>query len=261
MPIPAIRGCDRTYSMETRLTLNILPQPDEITCGPTCLQAVYGYFGEHLPLEKVISEVPMLEGGGTLGVWLACHALRKGYRATIYTYKMQLFDPTWLEPNGPDIRARLVAQMAVKDDPKLHTTTEAYLEFFRLGGRLRLADLTPALIRRFLKRQLPIITGLSATFLYRSPREFGPNCDYDDIRGEPSGHFVVLCGYDRKTREVLIADPLHTNFLGAGQNYRSPIARVINAILIGVLTYDGNLIIIEPPLHRKDPHANPDRRR
>ena len=247
--------------METRLSLDILPQPDEITCGPTCLQAVYRYFGENLPLDQVIREVPMLEGGGTLGVWLACHALRKGYRATIYTYKLQLFDPTWLEPHGPDIRERLIAQLAVKDDPKLHTATTAYLEFFALGGRLRLADLTPALIRRFLNRQLPIITGLSATFLYRSPREFGPKCDYNDIRGEPSGHFVVLCGYDRTAREVLVADPLHTNFMGAGQHYHSPIARVINAILLGVLTYDGNLIIIEPPPQGKEPHAKPDSRR
>jgi hypothetical protein len=243
--------------METKLSLNILRQPDEITCGPTCLQAVYRYFGEDLPLKQVIREVPMLEGGGTLGVWLACHALRKGYRATIFTYKLQLFDPTWLEPEGQDIEERLVAQLAAKGDPKLHTATAAYLEFFRLGGRLRLADLTPALIRRYLKRQLPIITGLSATFLYRSPREIGPNCDFDDIRGEPSGHFVVLCGYDRKTRDVLIADPLHSNPFAAGQKYKSPISRVINAILLGVLTYDGNLIIIEPPYRQKGRTCQP----
>ena len=79
--------------MESRLSFNILPQPDEITCGPTCLQAIYGYYDDTLPLEKVISEVEMLEGGGTLGVWLACHAMRRGYRATIYTFKLQLFDP------------------------------------------------------------------------------------------------------------------------------------------------------------------------
>ena len=24
----------------------------------------------------------------------------------------------------------------------------------------------------------------------------------------PSGHFVVLCGYDNKERQVLVADPL-----------------------------------------------------
>lgn len=247
--------------MDSRLSLNILPQPDEITCGPTCLQAVYSYFGDDLPLDQVIEEVPMLEGGGTLGVWLACHALRRGYRATIYTFKLQLFDPTWLAPGGPDLSERLQAQMDAKDDPKLHTASKAYLEYFRLGGRLYLQDLTPALIRRFLKRNRPIITGLSATYLYQSPREIGPNCDYDDIRGEPSGHFVVLCGYDRETRKVMIADPLLTNPTGSGQKYNSPISRVITAILLGVLTYDGNLIILEPQYSRKRTHAQPDCRR
>ncbi len=244
--------------METRLSLDILPQPDEITCGPTCLHAVYRYYGEDISLDQVIREVRMLEGGGTLGVWLACHALKKGYRVTIFTYKLQLFDPTWLVPDGPDICERLRVQLEHKKKPKLRTATEAYLEFFRLGGKLRLADLTPALIRRYLKRQRPIITGLSATFLYRSPREIGPNCDYDDIRGEPSGHFVVLCGYDRYRREVLIADPLHTNPISSAQKYRSPIARVINSILLGVLTYDGNLIVIEPPRASRENHAQSD---
>ncbi|MBW2512256.1 MAG: hypothetical protein JRE01_09565, partial [Deltaproteobacteria bacterium] len=188
--------------METRLSLDILTQPDELTCGPTCLHAVYHYYGDDISLERVIAEVPMLESGGTLGVWLACHALKRGYRATTYTFKLQLFDPSWFQPDGPDIVERLEAQLQVKSDPRLQTATSAYLEYFRLGGKLKLADLTPALIRRYLKRQQPVITGLSATFLYRSTREFGDICDYDDVRGEPSGHFVVLCGYDRQTRET-----------------------------------------------------------
>jgi len=260
MPIQATRGCGQQPDMETRLSLDILPQPDELTCGPTCLHAVYRYYDDDISLDQVIAEVPMLESGGTLGVWLACHALKRGYRATTYTFKLQLFDPSWFQPGAPDIVERLEAQLEVKDDSRLHTATCAYLEYFRLGGKLKLADLTPALIRRYLKRQRPIITGLSATFLYRSTREFGDNCDYDDVRGEPSGHFVVLCGYDRRTRETLIADPLKINPLGTGQTYRSPINRVINSVLLGVLTYDGNLIILEPPKNRENSHAKSYRR-
>ena len=241
--------------METRLALEILRQPDEITCGPTCLQAIYRYYGDELSLDQVIDEVPMLEGGGTLGVWLACHALRRGYSATIYTFKLQLFDPSWLLPGGPDIVERLQAQLKFKANPKLHTATNAYLEYFKLGGQLKLTDLTPALIRRYLKREIPVIVGLSATFLYQSMREYGDDCHYDDVRGEPSGHFVVLCGYDREAREVLIADPLHTNPLSAGQIYHSSVDRVINAILLGVLTYDGNIIILQPPVRRRKSHA------
>lgn len=232
--------------METRLSLDILAQPDETTCGPTCLHAVYRYYGDPVPLAQIIDEVPMLEGGGTLGVWLACHALKRGYRTLIYPFKLQLFDPSWFSAEDIDLAERLEAQMAFKADPKLRMATQAYLEYLRLGGRLQLADLTPALIRRYLKQERPIIAGLSATFLYRSPREYGPNCDYDDVRGEPSGHFVVLCGYDRETREALIADPLHLNPVSSSRKYRSSINRIINSILLGVLTYDGNLVIIKP---------------
>ena len=43
--------------METRLSLDILPQPDELTCGPTCLHAVYRYYGDDISLDQVIAEV------------------------------------------------------------------------------------------------------------------------------------------------------------------------------------------------------------
>ncbi len=235
----------------THLDLEIFPQPDESTCGPTCLHALYRYYGDDISLTRLIDEVPMLEGGGTLAVWLASHALRRGYRATIYTYKLQVFDPTWFLPGGPDLRRALETQMHVKQDPKLRAASRAYIEFLELGGLLRFEDLTPALIRRYLKRSIPVLTGLSATYLYRTPREFGPRDDFDDIRGEPSGHFVVLCGYDRAERTVRVADPLLPNPVASEQLYEIDIDRVICAILLGVLTYDANLLIIQPRKDRK----------
>ena len=85
---------------------------------------------------------------------------------------------------------------------------------------------------------------MSATYLYRTAREFGPGDDYDDVRGTPSGHFVVLCGYDREKRTVLVADPLQSNPVGKGQYYEVDLNRVICSILLGVTTYDANLLII-----------------
>lgn len=65
--------------MRSPLHLEILPQPDDTTCGPTCLHAVYSYFGDALDLSTVIGEVQTLEEGGTLAVLLGLHALRRGY--------------------------------------------------------------------------------------------------------------------------------------------------------------------------------------
>ena len=232
--------------MNVRLPFSILPQPDESTSGPTCLHSIYRFYQDELPLEQVLEEVTMLEEGGTLAVLLACHALQRGYQAIIYTYKLQIFDPTWLVPDRPDLGERLRAQMACKPDEKLQLASRAYLKFLELGGELRFEDLTPALLRRYVKQETPLIAGLSATYLYRTPREYGPNCDYDDLRGEPSGHFVVLCDYHEKSRTLQIADPLLPNPLAPTQLYAINIDRVICAILLGVLTYDANLLIVRP---------------
>jgi len=59
------------------------------------------------------------------------------------------------------------------------------------------------------------------------------------------GHFVVLHGYDADTDSVLVADPLHENAFGS-HNYRVGMLRLLGAILLGVLTYDGNLLVIAP---------------
>lgn len=232
--------------MKVDFPFTISPQPDDSTCGPTCLHSVYRYYGDKISLEQVIDEVTMLEKGGTLAVLLACHALQRGYEAIIYTYKLQLFDPSWLVPNGPDLRERLLAQMACKEDEKLQVASRAFLNFLELGGELRLEDLTASLLRGYVKRSIPVITGLSSTYLYRTPREYGPNCDYDDVRGEPTGHFVVLCGYSKESRTVQVADPLLPNPVAQTQLYDVSIERVLCAVLLGVLTYDANLLIIRP---------------
>jgi hypothetical protein len=247
--------------METRLTFDILAQPDDSTCGPTCLQAVYRYFGDTLPLDQVIRDTRQLDDGGTLAVLLGCQALERGYDATIYTYNLRVFDPTWFAPGAPDLREKLRARMAAKVSDKsskktvekMRLAASAYIDFLDGGGEIRFEDLTPTLIRRHLRREIPILTGLSATYLYRCAREVeeGGSSEYDDVRGDSMGHFVVLCGYDSDTRKVLVADPLWPNPMAKSHLYEVGIDTVLCAILLGILTYDANLIVIEPGERKK----------
>lgn len=236
--------------MKTDLELSILPQPSDTTCGPTCLHAVYNFFGDQTRLDEIVREVTTLDSGGTLAVYLACHALRRGYSATIYTYNLHFFDPTWFALEPYDLYGKLLAQATLKrDDPRLHAAARGYIDFLALGGKLRFEDLSRNLIRNTLRKALPIITGLSSTYLYRSMREYGPNGVDDDLRGEPSGHFVVLSGYDREARSVHIADPYHKNPVSTAHSahyYSVHIDRVISSILLGVLTHDANFLIIHP---------------
>jgi hypothetical protein len=177
---------------------------------------------------------------------LANHALRRGYRVTLYSYNVRLFDPTWFRLSGAEIRSRLAAQARHKPDSRLQLATRGYDQFLALGGRLRFKDLEPSLIRSPLKRGVPLITGLSATYLYQAARDIPDTNQEDDVRGEPVGHFVVLTGYDRTAKEVLVADPYRSNPLVASRYYAVRIHRLIGAIFLGIATYDANLIVIEP---------------
>ena len=137
--------------------------------------------------------------------------------------------------------------------PGVRQVSEAYLEYLRLGGRLHFDVLTASLIRSYLKRGIPILTGLSATYLYDCSREYdvGGEVVYDDVRGASCGHFVVLAGYNREARRALVADPFLPNPLAEGQHYAVALDRLVCAILLGILTYDGDLLIIQPERRKK----------
>jgi hypothetical protein len=244
------------------LPVHILAQPDDETCGPTCLHAVYRYWGETLSLDEVVESTRSLNvaeaGRGTLAVMLGIHALSRGYLATLYTFNLHVFDPTWFDEDccaTPAFLAdKLRAQAEAKcvDDPRFRVATDSYLEFLERGGSIRFRDPTSRLIAGFIRDRLPVLTGVSATYLYRCAREFGPDDDYDDIRGQATGHFVVLHGYDPKTRRVTIADPLEDNPGFESQRYTVSMDRLVPSIMLGVLTYDANLLVIEPAGRRRN---------
>ena len=255
--------------LEHLLELPMHQQPDDTTCGPTCLHAVYRYYGDEIALDEVIAGVSRLENGGTLAVLLGSHALRRGYRATIYTYNLHVFDPTWFSPGAPPLLDRLEQMASLRREPKLRATVRAYAEYVRLGGRIEFRDLTANLLRRYLKRGAPILTGLSSTFLYRASRELPDTNRADDLQGLPVGHFVVLRGYREGSRETLVADPWRPSPMSETGTYWVPLSRLINSILLGIITYDANLLVIEPRARgakrgtaqaRSHPPAN-DRRR
>jgi hypothetical protein len=238
---------EETHLPQNDLGFDINRQPDDTTCGPTCLHAVYRYYGDTVSLQDVIAETHQLPDGGTLSVWLACHALQRGYQTTIYPFGLQIFDPTWADLSPEILAQKLLRQLEFKKEkPGFRMVTEAYLEYLRLGGVLKFEEMTAGLIRRHLKKSMPILTGLSATHLYGSAREVYEDgrSVFDDLRGESVGHFVVLAGYNRDNRTVLVADPLEPNPVAHGRYYAVNIYRLIGAILLGILTYDGNLLVI-----------------
>jgi len=144
---------------------------------------------------------------------------------------------------------KLQQQIEHKREAPMIQACNAYTQFLQMGGNIRFHTVSVPLLKHYFNLKAPILTGLSATYLYRCAREFYTDdgiSTYDDVRGTPCGHFVVLCGYDDHHRLVVVADPHRSNPLSQDNYYKVSSHRLINAIMLGVLTFDANLLIIQP---------------
>ena len=234
------------------IELNIRSQPDDETCGPTSLHAIYHYYRHDISLKEVIATIEHSLSGGTLIPLLGKHALSQGFDALIYVNSLCTFDPTWFKKSMASrevLLTKLNSQRKFKQSKDFTTVSQAYQEFLEMGGDIRFKTLDVQLLKEYFKKNTPIITGLNSTYLYRSSRELfttDGESFFDDIRGTACGHFVILCGYDEKRRRVIIADPFRENPLSKDNFYKVSIARLINAIMLGAITHDAALLVITP---------------
>ncbi|HSJ08670.1 MAG TPA: hypothetical protein VK928_02125 [Longimicrobiales bacterium] len=232
------------------LTVQRFLQPDDVTCGPTCLRKVYDFYGLQVDMDNVVESLERNEDGGTLAVFLGMAALRRGLRARIYSYDLQIFDPTWAALPRRELVAKIRARFPHFTDPKRKGAAVAYVRYLEMGGELAFDDLTPALLRAIIDRGHPVLAGLSATYLYGYRRErwdaAAGRLVEDDVAGEPTGHFVVVSGYDQWGRQLVVLDPSEHVPVSEDGRLRVGAERLINAILLGDVTYDAVLLELWP---------------
>ena len=244
---------DRTLQdsrVSHQLAVQRFTQPDDVTCGPTCLRKVYDFYGLRVEIEEIAAALERNEDGGTMAVFLGIAAMRRGFRARIYSYDLQIFDPTWVRLSQEALAEKVAARIPHLLDAKRMRAAGAYLRFLAMGGELAFEELTPALLKEILDRDHPVLAGLSATYLYRMSREREDEATgrlvEDDVRGDPTGHFVVIGGYEHWGRRLTVMDPSEHVPFSADGRYVVDAQRLINAILLGDATYDAVLLEVWP---------------
>jgi hypothetical protein len=235
--------------MQKSLKVSILPQPDEESCGATCLHAVYQFFQYQVPLAEVVGSVVKIDSGGTLIPFLGQHALAQGFASTIVPFDVRVFDPSWKRCSPKDLRDRLLQSAERRPDAKTSLAVRAYAEFLSAGGEIRFDEPRCELLQDYLLKGFPIISGVSATYLYQSKRETEELGDigYNDLLGQPRGHFVVIEGFDGKMDTVSVADPQYRNPRSPGcQHLDYPCPHFLNSVLMGSITFDAAFLIVQP---------------
>jgi hypothetical protein len=242
----AARRAGRTSARSRVLDVPRFVQPDDVSCGPTCLAQVFEHWGDHGRLAGLLARTRRLPDGGTLAVFLGNEALEMGYRVRAWPYDTRIFDPTWFALPPETLCERLRARAAHVRDPKLRAATEGYHDFVVRGGEVRWRELTPALLVGMLDRGRPILAGLNGTYLYRTVRERPDDNVEDDVRGEPVGHFVVICGYRRGGESFVVRDPSVDAPFSRSGRYTIGAERLVNSVLMGENTYDDVLLEVWP---------------
>jgi hypothetical protein len=252
MSVEALREDRRRKESRPSYELSVqrFVQPDDVTCGPTCLRKVYHFYGLEVAPEEALGEITRNEDGGTLAVHLGTSALRRGFRARIYSYNLRIFDPTWSRLGQDALAEKLRLRLAYLHEAKTLQAAEAYLEFLSLGGELAFDELTPGLLKSIINRDHPVLAGLSATYLYRMPRERHDPVTHqlldDDVAGDAIGHFLVISGYEQWGRRFIVLDPSAHVPGGSSGRVIVDAQCLTNAILLGDLTHDAVLLEFWP---------------
>lgn len=223
-------------------------QPDEVTCGPSCLSAVLRFHGIDVDLDAALGATERNADGGTLAPHLGRAALSFGVGVRARPMAVQVFDPTWRELPPDAMIDRLRRRTATLGDPRLVRVHQAWIAFLEAGGVVDLAgELRSAELIAALDRGNPLIAGLSVTWLYQGARERPSDNVPDDIAGSPVGHFVVITGYAGSGDTFWVVDPWpHPPFPG-DEHYPVSRRRLTQAILLGDATHDAVVLEILPP--------------
>ena len=241
-------------SGQMNLTAPSLPfqmdtQKDDVSCGPTCLAALYDYHGMDVPHDQVLREVEEMPNGGTIAVLIGLDAIKRGMASKVYICDLNTFDPTWKTLDNDGLAAKLLEQLQSREvDQKFEAATRAYVRYLLAGGEISFEEVTKELLEVQFLRGLPIIAGLSSTWLYQSMREFTGRNDMsvmDDMKGGPMGHFVVVHGFD-EAGGIQVADPSSSNPFSDNPHYSIGYNKFLQALMLGSLTYDASLLVLSP---------------
>ena len=219
-------------------------------CGPTCLKEVFDFYNYKIDLKTIIkgtkSEKKYIDWDYKLGLF----ALKCGFKVDVYTLTTDIFDPTWYNFKKDVLLKQLKKRLNFvsknnKKDVKdgyiwwwYKPALESIIKFIKAGGNIKFVPISKNLIIKLLKKGIPIIAPLNSTLIYKIRRVYRNN--FDDIKGEYVGHFIVISGYDSRKDKFILVDSDRM------ADKRKGIIKVDADLLINsIIMHTGDLIVVK----------------
>ncbi|MFH0836749.1 MAG: C39 family peptidase [Candidatus Aenigmatarchaeota archaeon] len=193
--------------MKIRLKIPYCKQK-EMTCGPSCLQQIFAYHGKIVDLDDIIKILDKKKGfvlTGTSTWHLGFCADAFGYKSDVISYDVNIIDPTWMKLSKKELVKKITKRIILEKLSFSKTRLMAMQDYILYGGSYSFTMPSKDILLKYLKKKIPVIIRLCSTLLYNNSRIDWNSCKFNDIKGYPFGHYVVVSGYENG--HFIITDP------------------------------------------------------
>ncbi|MBL8159148.1 C39 family peptidase [Candidatus Saccharibacteria bacterium] len=179
-------------------------QTTERNCSQTALAMLMSYYGHPMSVEDVMRTVPQGRDeqgnpyGSNLVQELAAWCLSAGFGVRMHTFDCQIIDLAWEGLPATELINRLEAARGVRisaaQGPHISNQyIDAYLNFLKRGGNLRIEPFPRARLLYELLQKAPVVVAVCFNTLHNAG-------------GSETTHTVLVYGYDPQGN-FLVADP------------------------------------------------------
>jgi len=207
-------------------------------CGPVCLLNVYNHFKIKTSLEKIMTELNVTEENPTHLPQLARHLANNKLKTLFISSNPHTVSPNWKGKNKDAIIPMLKEWILLNYNHEWQRAALFLLFYLQEGGEILITDMTTEIIDKYLALGYIIVTCLEQSWLWDKRKILGKQ-EYDDVKGNARGHFVII--YGEENNKYLVSDPFPTRL-----KEREGIYSVSkDTMLVSTLTWGAQILAIK----------------
>jgi uncharacterized protein YvpB len=218
-------------------------------CAQASAAQLLNFLGRNKTIDEVKEEVPVYldKEGQPLGTsigHIANYFIQQGYKTTIHTTDIQLFDRSWIGKTNEELIELLQQREKYIKHPiygadVFDVIFDGYISYLKEGGSITFPLIDETYLVKMLEKG-PLFAVVSYNFLNSIPKYkyIKDENKYlqDPIQGNPTTHSIVIAGY--KDNKFYIVDP---DFDFGGKKWVDS-GLLIASLYVAETNYD-NLII------------------
>ncbi|MBD3280341.1 hypothetical protein GF389_02360 [Candidatus Dojkabacteria bacterium] len=199
-------------------------------CGPLCLVNIFENLGDKALVEDIMEDLGVTENEITYLPQLALYAHKNNLKIKYLQSNPREISPNWKGLESDKYLETLKKFQEEMDKESIWKKNLKFLiEYIEAGGEIEVDDLSREKISQYLAEGYVVLAAVEQTWLW-GKRKVKGKIEYDDLKGKPSGHFVVI--YKEDGDDFLVSDPYPTGLEGKEGLYRVSKDTMLVSILV-----------------------------